>query len=343
MSASSVRFSPEVGFCRSPSPHRGSAPSVWFMRSQEVGWLVRGWRHVVLATLLRPTPGCRPRPAQLVHGRNGTSCWPVQRACEIPLDYIAPSRPLSCRCVLCRLLRVPRPDCAPAVRCAATAPPPLALLLAPAPARSCIVPRSSTRRLRRPRQQMLSQTCRSAACRPRSRSPCQRRRLSSRSLRPFLPTTMPSASSWCVTWDAWGSWPGPAGQQALIGSVERNAQLAHTVAAACGATHAVRLLQVGQSMGVTVVSLPLQHWSVDMWRTFYPSKWLESIGDQSAPVPGVWRAATAKVQECWCLWGAGRGEGASGSVHEAGQGTYVLKRHGADVAGPRPLRAARAA
>ena len=30
----------------------------------------------------------------------------------------------------------------------------------------------------------------------------------------------------------------------------------------------------------------LQHWSVDMWRTFQPSKWLEGIDNDAAPVPG---------------------------------------------------------
>ncbi|KAL4419508.1 hypothetical protein ABPG77_002294 [Micractinium sp. CCAP 211/92] len=34
------------------------------------------------------------------------------------------------------------------------------------------------------------------------------------------------------------------------------------------------------------------HWSVDMWRTFYPSRWLESIGDESVPVPDRIRAFT---------------------------------------------------
>lgn len=64
------------------------------------------------------------------------------------------------------------------------------------------------------------------------------------------------------------------------------------------------------------------HWSVDMWRTFYPSKWLESIGDQSAPVPDRIRAFTDT------LTSAVSTAGILGSTEAARYWAYHLTRSG---------------
>ncbi len=50
------------------------------------------------------------------------------------------------------------------------------------------------------------------------------------------------------------------------------------------------------SCALVRLRLAMQHWSVDMWRTFYPSRWLESIGDESVPVPGGWPRAAHPVK-----------------------------------------------
>ncbi|KAL4451802.1 hypothetical protein ABPG75_007464 [Micractinium tetrahymenae] len=64
------------------------------------------------------------------------------------------------------------------------------------------------------------------------------------------------------------------------------------------------------------------HWSVDMWKPFYPSRWLEGIGDPSAPVPDRIRAFTET------LTNAVGTAGILGSTEAARYWAYHLTRSG---------------